>query len=349
MNKIKALVILILLISACGGSATEITAQLHLIKTAFDVDHQTLPVQMGIVQGTIQFNGDEQLVWATLKSSIGFIQGSVFQTATQTWRLEVSLTPQQLTLLEQTLKIQVFNLLSVCGEYQTLENAPYEVIFDWTKILNVLKTNPVNTLKGLHLTVDHLVRRGAIQFSEAPNDMAKQAVVFILRRQLFEYYQIDGQLAIRLRYPIPQQATRTFIHSPAYVEQVSLFPVEVRQQTSTKWTESAYRVQTVKFYIDLELKPFSGIRLIALQSEIRDHKGYRQPGQVLPIQKPNQRYSQTFSFIHDSKSSYLVYWGKIFLENGSVINLPKIRQEITGFIAPNIELNSVVSSIMRGD
>ena len=129
MNKINALVILILFISPWGGYASNITAQLHLIKTAFDVDHQNPPVQMGIIQGTIQFNGDEQLIWAALKSSIGFIQGSVFQTATQTWMLDVPLTPQQLTLLEHSLTTQVFNLISVCGEYQTLENAPYEVIF----------------------------------------------------------------------------------------------------------------------------------------------------------------------------------------------------------------------------
>ncbi|OAD19167.1 hypothetical protein THIOM_005214 [Candidatus Thiomargarita nelsonii] len=287
------------------------SAQLRLIKTSF-IDNQGQLVQGGIVQGTVPLN--KPLVWAALKLPTGLIRGHVFQTAEQTWHLDVPLTPQQFALFEQSLKSH-FYVLAVSGDYQTLEAAPFEVTFSPT-ILATLKT--VNTIEQLQQSVTELMAQGAIQTFVPLTDMA--AIVFTLRRQFFEYYQTEG--AIRLRYKAPRlfKQTKTLIHSPVYVEQVHLFPVEVVQQSTQEWTNDGYRIQTVRFFIAVDL-----VKAIALQSEMVDSKGYRQASQVVIIQEPYKLYTQKFTLFEDFKQYRLFYWGKIFLKDGSVVALPKTR------------------------
>jgi len=348
MNKINTIVILIMLSWPLWGQASNITAQLDLLKTSF-VDNQGQLVQGGIVKGYIQLNdASEQLVWATLKLPIGFIHGHVFQTG-ETWMLEVPLTPQQITLFDGFTKDEQFHILAVKGEYHTLENAPYEVIFNWAKILAHLKSNKINTIGHLHQSVNLMVTSGAIQSSPALNGIAKKAIVFTLRRQLFDYYQTEGQLAIRLRYPIPplSKSIKTLLHSPVYEEQSQLFRVEIKNQTSQESTYNAYRIKTVQFYTAIDLRHL-GIRAIALQSEMIDNKNYRQPGRMLMIKmKPYVFYKQTFTLISEPNQYHLVYWGKIVLENGEVLTLPKTSPPHFSVSTSIVELSQIVSPLLE--
>jgi uncharacterized protein YdhG (YjbR/CyaY superfamily) len=307
------------------------SAQLRLIKTSF-IDNQGQLVQGGIVQGTVPLN--KPLVWAALKLPTGLIRGHVFQTAEQTWVLDVPLTPQQFALFEQSLKSH-FYVLAVSGDYQTLETAPFEVTFSPT-ILATLKT--VNTIDQLQQSVTELMAQGAIQ---TLTDMAKKAIVFALRRQFFEYYQTEG--AIRLRYKAPRlfKQTKTLIHSPVYVEQVHLFPVEVVQQSTQEWTNDGYRIQTIRFFIAVDL-----VKAIALQSEMVDSKGYRQASQVVIIQEPYKLYTQKFTLFDDFKQYRLFYWGKIFLKDGSVVALPKTRRHFSVPVHTQ-ELSHIVSTLLE--
>ncbi|KHD05309.1 hypothetical protein PN36_25025 [Candidatus Thiomargarita nelsonii] len=348
MNKINAIVILIMLSCPLWGQASNITAQLELIKSSF-IDNQGQLVQGGIVKGHIQLNHvSEQLVWATLKLPVGFIPGYVFQTG-ETWMLEVPLTPQQITLFDNFFKDEQFYILAVKGEYHTLENSPYEVIFNWSKILAHLKSNKINTIDQLQQSVNHLVTSGAIQSSQTLNNMAKKAIIFTLRRQLFDYYQTEGQLAIRLRYPIPppSKPIKTLIHSPVYTEQARLFRVDIKSQSSQESAYNAYRIQTVQFYTVIDLKHL-GIRAIALQSEMIDNKGYRQPGKMLFIKNsPFVFYKQIFTIIGEFNKYHLVYWGKILLENGSVLTLPKTRPTHFSVSTSTVELSQIVSPLLE--
>ncbi|RKZ92090.1 MAG: hypothetical protein DRR19_05300 [Candidatus Parabeggiatoa sp. nov. 1] len=348
MNRINVIIILIVFSWPLLGQATNLTAQLRLTKTSF-IDNQGQLIQSGIVQGYVQLNGiGEQLVWAALKLPEGLIQGQVFQTAEQNWLLDVSLTPLQLTLLEKSLKSSArFYILAVNGEYQALVNAPYEVTFDWSLILTALKTDPINTIEHLQQRVNRFVENGVIQSSEQLNDRTTKAIVFTLRRQLFEYYQTAGQLAIRLRYPLPRlsKPTKTLIHSPVYLEQARLFPVEVIQQSAQEWTDDGYRIQTIRFYTAIDLKQL-GIRAIALQTEMIDNKGYRQPGKVLIIRKHYKLYKQTFTMTDDFKQYRLVYWGKVFLENGAVVNWPQTQPMTFSVPIDTEELSHLVSPLL---
>jgi hypothetical protein len=348
MNKINTIVILIMFSSPLWGQTSNITAQLDLVKTSF-IDNQGKPVQGGVVKGHIQLNDvSEQLVWAALKLPIGFIRGHVFQTG-ETWMLEIPLTPQQLTLFDNFSKDKQFHILAVKGEYHTLENAPYEVIFNWSKILAHLKSNKIKSIDHLQQSVNLMVASGAIQFSQALNGLAKKAIVFTLRRQLFDYYQIEGQLAIRLRYPIPplSKPIKTRFHSPVYGETARLFRVEIKRQTSQESTYNAYRIQTVQFYTAINLEHL-GIRAIALQGEMVDNKGYRQPGKMLLIKSnPFVFYKQTFTIIGEFHQYHLVYWGKIFLENGTVLNLPKTRPTHFSVSTSTVELSQIISPLLE--
>ena len=328
------------------SQATNLTAELRLTKTSF-IDNQGELIQGGLVQGHVQLNGvDEQLVWAALKLPDGMIPGQVFQTAEQAWRLEVSLTPPQLTLLEKSVQSSArFYLLAVRGEYQALINAPYEVTFDWSRIVSALKTEPINTIEQLQQRVTDLVENGSISSSEPLSDRA--AIVFTLRRQLFEYYQMAGQLAIRLRYPLSDfsKPTKTLIHSPVYLEQARLFSVSVNPAVQ-EWTDDGYRIQTIRFYSAIDLKQF-GIRAIALQTEMIDGNGYRQPGQVLIIKKPYRLYQQTFTMTDDFKHYRFVYWGQVFLENGTVLNFPKTSPLTLSVPIDTEELSQLVSPLLE--
>jgi len=347
MNKINTIVILILLSCPMCGQASNITAQLDLIKTSF-IDNQGQLVQGGVVKGAIQLNDvSEQLVWAALKFPVGFIRGHVFQTG-ETWMLEAPLTPQQMTLFDSFSKEEQFYILAVKGEYHTLENTPYEVIFNWLKILAHLKSNQINTIDHLQQSVNLMVANGAIHTPQGLNGMAEKAIVFTLRRQLFDYYQTEGQLAIRLRYPIPplSKPIKTLFHNPVYGENARFFRVEIKRQSSQESTYNAYRIQTVRFYTALDLKHL-GIRAIALQSEMIDSKGYRQPSKMLFIKSnPYVYYKQTFTIIGEFNQYHLVYWGKIFLENGSVLTLPKTRPTHFSVSTSTVELSQIVSPLL---
>ena len=348
MKKINTLFILILLICPLWGQASNLTAQLRLTKTSF-IDNQGQLVQGGVVKGTILLNDvSEHLVWAALKLPIGFIRGHVFQTG-DTWMLEAPLTPQQMTLFDNFSKDEQFHILAVKGEYHTLENAPYDLTFNWPKILAHLKSNQIKTLAHLQQSVNHLVASGAIQASQTLNGLAKKAIVFSWRRQLFDYYQTAGKLAIRLRYPIPplSKTIKTRLHRLVYGETAQLFRVEIKSQSSQESTYNAYRIQTVQFYTALDLKHL-GIRAIALQSEMIDNQGYRQPGKVLFIKHNPYVYAkQTFTIMGEFHQYHLVYWGKIFLENGEVLTLPKTRSTHFSVSTSSVELSQIISPLLE--
>lgn len=329
------------------GQANNLSAELHLTKTSF-IDNQGQLIQGGIVQGPVQLNGvDQQFVWAALKLPDGMISGQVFQTAEQAWMLNVSLTPSQLTLLEKSLQSSArFYLMAVIGEYQSLVNAPYEVSFDGSQIVSALTVKPVNTIEQLQQRVSGFIENGIIQSSEPLNDSS--AVVFMLRRQLFEYYQAAGQLAIRLRYPLSDfsKSVKTLIHSPVYQEQARLFSVQVSPPAVQEWTDDGYRIQTIRFYTAIDLKQL-GIRAIALQTEMIDGNGYRQPGQVLIIKKPYRLYQQTFTMTDDFKQYRVVYWGQVLLENGVVVNWPKTRPMTFSVPIDTEELSQLVSPLLE--
>jgi hypothetical protein len=347
MNKINTLLILTLLSCPLWGQASTLTAQLDLIKIAL-IDNQGQLVQGGLVKGNIQLNeNSEQLVWAALKLPIGFIPGHVFQTG-DTWMLEVPLTPPQITLFDKFAKDEQFYLLAVEGEYRTLENAPGEVVFHWAKILAHLTSHQIKTIADLQHHVDLMLTSGAIQTAQPLNNMAKKAMVFTLRRQLFEYYQMEGQLAIRLHYPIPplSKPIKTRLHHPVYIERTRFFRVEIKPQPTEEVVYDAYRLQTVQFYTAIDLK-LLGIRAIALQSEMVDSQGYRQPGKVLLIKnEPFVFYQQTFIIIGAFNQYHLVYWGAIFLENGTVLDLPKTHPKTFAISNSTQELSRIVSPLI---
>jgi len=307
---------------------------LQLIKTSF-VDNQGQLIQRGLIKGEIRLPGlqTKRIVWVNLKlTHDAYLPGQLVLTTNGLGLLEIPITPEQITLVEhQLLSSQSLVLLVVYGDYQE-HASEFEAQFYWEKLLEFIKAHLPWTLNDLQNALPTLQQQGIIKFSKQPGRLAHnkelQRVAFFLRQQLLTLQVHQGNIKLVLKTSLPRlpEVSTVRFSGLGYIEYSTEIHIPLTNFSQANIVEpeiqATQRIQTMAFYTGINLNDWD-IRLIALQSEMVEN-GHRQPGRIQLIRQSHKVYANTFT-IHDFRQCHFHYWGKIFLTNGKIVDLPKTK------------------------
>jgi hypothetical protein len=305
--------------------------QLFLYKNSIETTRGSL-FQSGLLTGEFQLTGKAglQVVWAALRVKTLNLKGKILSTARGKWQLEVPLSVEETTILNDVFQESQVLLRTwiVYGDY--VDNArPGKVTINWDSLLPFLLSKNPRTPRDIQVAVLEAMTKQMIQTSETGEPIV-QTMVYYLRRTLYDHILEDGQIRLSPHHKKKLRGNSELdFKPPFYVEQELLLHVSTPQ---VNWKEhvtetilgssTGTRVQKVQFYVSFDLEPWN-IQKIVLMTEMETPKGIV-PGRLVILDKGEEIKGIAFTLTDPGKCK-LYYSGKIYKTDRTQVLIPRTQ------------------------